>query len=939
MITHPEGIIFLFFSNYAMYYKYDNTKKELIPQVDKKVCYTDRKFINYAIIDEKNYKYFISDEYGNLFLMALIGNYDSYEENEQYILQILGEINYSKCMVYLDNNYLFNGSNKGNSQLIKIEKNTNSLIKIVKNYESLSPIKDFILINNIEEENAIEFLTISGFEKSCAIKKIKKGSPVIFKGGMNIKNLKDVFKVDINNQENIFSLIVTTISKTFMFDYNNDTNEIFINNKLILDNNELVIFVQNLKNFIVIITNQRIKIYNKNFEIISNCYIDETNKEIIPLIAKFNKKLNLLFIYTNNQNLISFKFDKEGNILEKEEILSKVALCDFDICKYFLIYALWDSNNLFIYSFNSKKIEIINIPDESLDSTKFSSIKIFKYNSCHYLFISLSSGKLIYFQLKQDDNNYDKFYSFSSNDFIFKRKYNLNKEDFTIKKIKQQNQGSLFINTQTPLFINFQKENLIISYFNIKSCKNLIEINDNQFLFIFKDKINFGTLLKIQSQNIITKNYSKQINVIKLISFDEINNAKDELNKSNEYILTIEENKIENKFINSLILNDINLKEISRYDLPCENEQSNTITEIEFKNHTNVIESKLFIIGTSIIENISKEAVKGHLYLLEINQNNNYKFNKLLELETNGGVHKAISCEDIIYVAIGNILYIYQIKQILFDNSYEIKLIKKYSEFTLINDIQILNESKIKNNENILNNNNNNIISITSNDQYLIISDIGRSIGIYCFNIKDNKFSELYRDNSNTWVLNTIQIKDDLFYISDIEGNIISLKRNNSKEDDDIIKLERIAYFNIGERINSMILTKIKNKDLLSITPKYKNLDNDGKINIIFFVTLEGTLGQIIQINKEIYMFLKALQDFLIKKIENIGGFDYNNWKMFRYGINNKIAQGYIEGDIIEKFLNNDDNYKKQILKELNYNWNKQYDEVIHILEILVNNH
>ena len=66
--------------------------------------------------------------------MALIGNYDSCTENEQYILQILGEINYSKCMVYLDNNYLFNGSNKGNSQLIKIETNTNSLIKIVKNY-------------------------------------------------------------------------------------------------------------------------------------------------------------------------------------------------------------------------------------------------------------------------------------------------------------------------------------------------------------------------------------------------------------------------------------------------------------------------------------------------------------------------------------------------------------------------------------------------------------------------------------------------------------------------------------------------------------------------------------------------------------------------------------------------------------------------------------
>ena len=135
MITHPDGIIFLFFSNYAIYYKYDISKKELIPQTEKKVRYTDRKFINYAIIDEKNYKYFISDEFGNLYLMTILFHSNNLEQlNEQFILQILGQINYSTSLVYLDNNYLFNGSNKANSQLIKIGNNIDSLIKEVKNY-------------------------------------------------------------------------------------------------------------------------------------------------------------------------------------------------------------------------------------------------------------------------------------------------------------------------------------------------------------------------------------------------------------------------------------------------------------------------------------------------------------------------------------------------------------------------------------------------------------------------------------------------------------------------------------------------------------------------------------------------------------------------------------------------------------------------------------
>ena len=140
-----------------------------------------------------------------------------------------------------------------------------------------------------------------------------------------------------------------------------------------------------------------------------------------------------------------------------------------------------------------------------------------------------------------------------------------------------------------------------------------------------------------------------------------------------------------------------------------------------------------------------------------------------------------------------------------------------------------------------------------------------------------------------------------------------------------------------------MILTKIKNKDLFFLSSEHIDdvnvINKEDKVNIIFFVTLEGTLGQIIQINKEVFLFLKELQNFLIKNSENIGGFDYNNWKMFRYGKIKKESEGFIEGDLIEKFLNNDEIFKKKILKDLNYNWNKQYNEIIHILETLVNNH
>ncbi len=874
MITHPDGLIILFFSNYALYYKYDLSKKELICDKNKKIKYPDRKFINYAIIDEKNYKYFVTDEYGNLFLLAFIEPFNIKEQNSQFILQILGEINYSTCLVYLDNNYIFNGSNKSNSQLIKIENKNNSLINVVKNYESLSPIKDFAIINDMEEESGIEILTISGIEKGCAIKKIKKGSPVVSFGELKIKNIRDVFKVNFNNKDQVSSFIITTITKSFIIDYNYNKNEVSMNKKIDLKNDELVLHVENISNnLIVITTNLSIKIYNNDLKLITNRYIEEKNKNIYPLIVKYNKKLKSLYVYSNDKSLKSFKIDNNGNISEVSDILKDVFICSFDVCKYFIIYSLWDSNKLYIYSLNSKVTKTLEIPEEPLDYTKISSIQFFKNESIHYIFISLSNGKIIYFQLKKSIISFNDSYTFSEQDFIFKRKYNLNFEDIIIKKIKQKNKNSLFINSQNPTFIFFNKDTPVVLYFNIKNCKNLIEFEENIFLFVFNDKISFGSLSNIQSQNIYSKSFDRQLNCIKLISFGVSNNSN-ESNKSKHYILTIEENKVGNIFKNSLVLSDLYLKEISRYTFEYQNEESNTFSEVSFF-HGNFIDSKLIVIGTSIIENQSKEATKGHLYLIEINQNNNYSMKKIGETETRGGIHKLISCKNIIYTYIGNILYIYKLKQTI-ESSFEFQLIKKCSDFILINDLYVWDEriddieikTEFSDSKNNLGNKekekeNNNIIIDNTNIQYLIISDLNRSIGIYSYDIDGNKLSEICRDYSNTWVYSVSQLRNDLLYLTDIEGNIISLKKNNNpKKENDEIKLNRIAYYNYGERINSMKLTKIKNKDLFKLSPEYNNDDDDNcdEVKIVFFVTLEGSVGQIVQINKDIFNFSNLLK-------------------------------------------------------------------------------
>ena len=1029
MINNPDGLIIIFFSNYVIYYKYEPKKKKLLAKEDKKIKYTDRKYINYTIIDEHKYKYFVIDEYGNLFLLAFINPF--IDEKCQFIFQFLGEINYSTCLTYLDNNYLFVGSYKSNSQLIKVETKNNSFITIVENYESLAPISNLTLINNnIEDENNIELMTISGIEKNCCIKTIKKGTPAIFQDKIEIKNIKNVYKISLDENKKIYTFIIVTTKKSFIIDYDSLSNKIYLNTKINFNtknninekiDNEIVLFAKNVfESIIVFVTNSAMLIFKKtNKEIkLETRQIFDNNNKIKPLLIKDNERLNSLFIYFNNNKFLCFKIDENGQIIYNKELLNNVNISSFGICKYFIIYSQWDTNNLGIYSINTEKNNFISKIDSS-DYVQISSIEIIKIEGIRFVIISLSNGKLVYLKLKEQFRNYN-YHEFTENDFIFKRKYNLANENYTLRKIKIKDNNYdkkyLFLDTSTPSFIYFNKESPVILNLNVKHCKNIIPLEENKYLFIYNNKIVFGSLSNVQSQNIHSKLYGKQLYNISVISFGNYNKniykgegiqieEKQKMenikNRKSNFILAIEEEKLENVIKTSLVLSDEHLNEISRFNFNNENEICTSFSEIY---NSNEIENKLIITGTGISESLSEEPVIGYLYLIEIDSNNNYRMKKLKETETRGGIYKVRAYKNIIYASIGNIFLIYKLIKNYENNknnidTYDIKLIKKCNDFTLINDIYIFDYNKNENatyinnkvkskkdeNKNEINNSNKkNYGSDIDNEEdedfdskinfsedfeedekneeiksgtednihYLIISDLYRSIVLYSYDVNNDKLNEMCRDYNLTWVYGISQIKNNLLYISDIDGNIVTLEKNmQPKSDQERFKFDRKAYFNLGERINSLVMTSLKNRklyllssennknDIINNNEEDQNNNLEVEVKVTYFGTLEGSLGIIISLNKEVFDFLKSLENLIIKKVHNNGNFNYQKFRSFKDGFNLKTSKGFIEGKIIEDFLNFDESYKNNLLNELNYPWNKTFNDVINIIETLAKCH
>ena len=1026
MITHPDGLVILFFSNYVQYYKYDQKKKKLLPKKDKKISYEERKFTTYTLIDEKNYKYFVIDEYGNLFLLVLILPFSEEKNKSDLIFQFLGEINYSTCLAYLDNNYLFVGSNKANSQLVKIEKNENNFINVIENFDTLAPISNLTLVNkNIENENHVELITISGIEKNCCVNMIKKGIPAIFEDEVEIKNIKNVFKVNLNkNNHNIITFIITTINNSIILDYDQNSNKLSLNKQIKLNKNDKILFAKTIYNntLLLMISNLSIFIYkindNGNIEQTQDKTLDNM-KQVRPLLIKYNEKLNSLFVYFNNKQFLVFKIDINGKICSKETLIDSINMSSFGVCKYFIIYSEWDKNNLNIFTINTKKIETMNIVESSKDFAQITNIEIIKKEGLRFVLLSLSNGKLLYFKLKEQFRNYN-YYDFTENDFIFKRKFNLTNENYTIRKIQIKDNTDrkyLFLDISTPCLAFFNKESIVLINLSIKLCKDIIQLDKNKYLFIYNNKIVFGSLSNVQRQNITSKLYGKQLYNIETISFYNYNlNITNDIHKGNDinilkeknkqkisnYLLIIEEEKIDkNTTKTSLVLSDVYLKEISRYNFQNENEICTSFSEIEKWND---LDTKLIVAGTGISEYPNEEPCMGYIYLIEIDHKNNYVMKKIKEIQTKGGIYRIKALKNIIYASIGNTLFIYKIinnyETKKLTESYEIKLIRKCSFFTLINDIYLYdfnpksddNLSQIKsysNDNNELNltmsinksakkknviqmeeeedeftnkingNSENEQDEIKSEEnkskneediQYIIISDLYRSIVLYSYDANNDKLNEICRDYNLTWVYSISQYKNNSLFISDIDGNIISLEKNiHPKSDQENFKFERRAYFNLSERINSMVMTTVKNQKLFLLScdnNKYdiipeENIDDNipEEVKVTYYGTMEGSIGIIISLKKDVFDFLKGLECAIVKRMKNFGSFDYDKWRSFKDGFNIKKSTGFVEGNIVEDFLNYDDALKNEIIRQVNFPWDKSLSDVVNIIETLAKCH
>lgn len=142
-VPFPIGGVLLVSGQYIRYLKPNHPPKA--------IGISSSSIINcYSIVNKEGSRYLLGSADGSLYLLVL-----NLDHSRQIVTSLgfmeLGAISIPSCLTYLENEVLYIGSSKGDSQLVHIlQRNSienNDILQVIESYPSLSPITDFCVVD------------------------------------------------------------------------------------------------------------------------------------------------------------------------------------------------------------------------------------------------------------------------------------------------------------------------------------------------------------------------------------------------------------------------------------------------------------------------------------------------------------------------------------------------------------------------------------------------------------------------------------------------------------------------------------------------------------------------------------------------------------------------------------------------------------------------
>ena len=856
----------------------------------------------YTKVDNNGSRYLLGDLSGRLFLLLL----EKEERSDSRIavkdlkLEYLGEISIPDCMTYLDNGVVYVGSRLGDSQLIKLNAEPNEFgcyIDVLETFTNLGPIGDMCVVD-LEKQGQGQLVTCSGAFKEGTLRIIRNGIGIQEHASIDLQGIKGIWPLKLDNNSLDNYIVLSFVGQTKVLLLNGE--EIEESKIKGFETEQQTFSCQNVcYNQIVQATPVSVRLINSNSKELIMEWSPPDNKTISVI------SINQTQIVCASRNTLYYLIISEEKLIEKANRVLEYEIACLDINllndkieqSSFCSVGFWTEISIRILAIDTlDDLHTENIGGEIIPRSLIAA----SFEGIPYLLCALGDGSLFYFNLNAQ-----------TGELTDKKKVTLGTQPTVLKSFKSSSfTTNVFACSDRPTVIYSSNHKLVFSNVNLKEVNHMCPLNceayPDSLALTTENSLIIGTIDEIQNLHIRTValgesprriTYQEQTETFGIITFRHDRQESKGLVPSRQSASTTAQNTTYSSNMASVIkLNNTTQPELIDSEVEVYNfliidqhtfEILHAHQFMPQECAISLISTKLgddpsvyFVVGTCFINLVDKEPKLGRIIVFQWSDG---KLHQVAEKEIKGAPYCMTAFNRKILVGINSSVRLYEWTQ---QKDF-------HNECSYFNNILVLN--------------------LKTKGDFVLIADMMRSINLLAYKQMEGNLEEIGRDTHPNWMTAVEILDDDVFLGAEHCFNLfVCQKDSTATADEDRMQLQEVGMFHIGDYVNVFRHGSL----VMQNSGETSNLTQGS----VLFGTISGSIGMVTQLKADFYNFLVEVQKRLNAVIKSVGKIEHSFWRSFSNDRRKVAAYNFIDGDLIESFLDLNRDSMSQVVKGLKVN-------------------
>ncbi|KAM7405797.1 hypothetical protein PAMP_000224 [Pampus punctatissimus] len=806
-------------------------------------------------VDPNGSRYLLGDMEGRLFMLLLEKEelMDGTVALKDLHVELLGETSIAECLTYLDNGVVFVGSRLGDSQLVKLNVDSNeqgSYVAVMETFTNLGPIVDMCVVD-LERQGQGQLVTCSGAFKEGSLRIIRNGIGIHEHASIDLPGIKGLWPLRSEaGRETDDMLVLSFVGQTR-------------GNCVPLQ-----------------ITSGSVRLVLQDSKALVSEWKEPQGRNIsvaacnhTQVVLAVGRALYYLQILAGELKQIS-----------TTEMEHEVACLDITplgegggespLCAV----GLWtdiSARVLKLPCFTALHKEMLGgeiIPRSILMTT---------FEGSYYLLCALGDGALFYFGLDLQTGALSE-----------RKKVTLGTQPTVLRTFRSLSTSNVFACSDRPTVIYSSNHKLVFSNVNLKEVNYMCPLNSEGYpdslALANNSTLTIGTIDEIQKLHIRTvplyesprricyQEVSQCFGVLSSrVEIQDVSGTTSAVRPSastQALSSSVSSSKLfpsstsphETSFgeeveVHSLLVVDQHTFEVLHAHQFLPSEYALSMVSCRLGKDPSVY----FIVGTSMVYPEEAEPKQGRIIVFHYTDG---KLQTVAEKEVKGAVYSMVEFNGKLLASINSTVRLY--------------------EWTAEKELR----TECNHYNNIM------ALYLKTKGDFILVGDLMRSVLLLAYKPMEGNFEEIARDFNPNWMSAVEILDDDNFLGAENAFNLFVCQKDSAATtDEERQHLQEVGVFHLGEFVNvfchgSLVLQNLGE----SSTPTQGS---------VLFGTVNGMIGLVTSLSEGWYSLLLDLQNRLNKVIKSVGKIEHNFWRSFHTERKTEQATGFIDGDLIESFL------------------------------------